>query len=279
MVVFPPACIPALVNTYSTVPVVSALRTQVLHEWAVGGFFQFRNPRDILSIDNRQDFHELSHYQMRQRLDAEGQTDGFVLIDGDTAEKDAIWWITSTEQSLNMTRDLPEGCEPPVTYPDEDNVLWKIHIRIQDLPLLLVDWYEPPWPNRNDFLYMVTDGTNPYDPHDPQSWVWSSDVDYTSKKDSAWRYLVTVTAGPTEYEVSEDEDLRRKVKTWGQLPNYVFRLTEEAAEEAGLVTYWHWQNDKPPVGEPWKIQTYYDWDSPLWAWDEVALRRLERLGP
>ncbi|KAL8969535.1 MAG: hypothetical protein Q9183_001952 [Haloplaca sp. 2 TL-2023] len=268
MVVFPPACIPALVHAYSSVPLLPAVKTQVLHDWAAGGFYQFRNPRDVLTVNDRQDFHELSHYQMRQRLDAEGQTDGFVLIDGDTAENGGIWWITSSEESVNITRDLPGDFEPPITYPGEDYALWKLHIRTQDLPFLLPDVYETDYGAK---IWWGVRDDNPYDPHDPQPRLLDTHADYCNKTEAYQLYWVTVTARPGEWESVKDESY--------DPPLINVRLTEAAAKEAGLTTGWNWWEVEPPVGESMEVEAYYDWNSPLWAWDEVTARRLERLGP
>ena len=49
-------------------------------------------------------------------------------------------------------------------------------------------------------------------------------------------------------------------------------------KEAGLVTFWKAWGGKPAVRESVKFQIIYDWDSPLWACNAGAVRRLEKLG-
>lgn len=51
-----------------------------MHNSKIGSFARFQNPTEIPSIRDRPDFHDLSHFEIRPRLDGEGNTDGFAVL-------------------------------------------------------------------------------------------------------------------------------------------------------------------------------------------------------
>ncbi|KAL8819550.1 MAG: hypothetical protein Q9191_007713, partial [Dirinaria sp. TL-2023a] len=134
------------------------------------------------------------------RLDAEGQDGDIVIIDSDTATNHAVWYALSTGASETITG--MQGV-PPKAYPGEVTI-WKVHIVTQHLPL------------EYDFLngagkHIWEDLPEPYDPHDPQIPPYSMGVDYGTKEgamSNGWYFFPTVTAGPGEYEFSDDAKAR-----------------------------------------------------------------------
>ena len=261
MVVFPPPCNPTVLDAYSTVPVVPAVRTSVIHDFNVGSFARFRNPLEVISIHDRPDFHSLSHYDIRQRLDAEDHKDGFVLIDEDTADNHAVWWITSTSESNLITEDTEP---PPITYPEEAYTLWKLHLLTQDLPIQWVNWDV----GNTDIVEDIPEAY-PYDPHAPQDPPFTLGLDFSNKEDSqGFYYGPDVLAAPGEYEASDDLEPR---SNFLPRPDWVLRLTTEAAREAGLLVRWApWFGPRPSEEQDVRIHTDYDWDSPKWAWDGLV---------
>lgn len=171
MVVFPPPCIPRVVDAYPNVPVSPSVLTSIIHDYNVGSFARFQNPTSVISIHDRPDFHSLSHLEIRQRLDAEGHYGDIAIIDSDTATNHAVWYALSTAASEHCT----EG-QLPKEYPGEFT-LWKVHIMTQHLPL------------EYDFLngagkHIWEDLPEPYDPHDPQIPPYSFGRDYSKKEDA-----------------------------------------------------------------------------------------------
>ncbi|KAL8871124.1 MAG: hypothetical protein Q9174_002978 [Haloplaca sp. 1 TL-2023] len=265
MVVFPPPCDPTVLDAYSTVPLVPSLRTSVLHDFGVGSFARFPNPITAISIHDRPDFHSLSHYDIRQRLDAEGHEDGFIVIDEDTASKHAVWWITSTSNSKSITEDMTtEADAPPITYPEEAYTLWKLHLLTQDLPIQWTNWDI----GNIDIVEDIAEAF-PYDPHAPQDPPFTLGFNFSNKEGArGFYYGPDVIAAPGEYEASDDVEPR---SNFMPRPPWVLRLTAEAAREAGLLVGWSaWFGNKPGEGESVRIHTDYDWDSPKWAWDGLA---------
>lgn len=264
MVVFPPPCTPRVLDAYPNVAISPSVRTSIIHDYNVGSFARFQNPTSVISIHDRPDFHSLSHFEIRQRLDAEGHDHEIVIIDNDTAANHAVWFVLSTEKSAVYT-DLEDGSGlPPKQYPGEIP-LWKLHILTQHLPLdydWLIGGGKPIW----------EDLSEPYDPHDPQIPPLSMGVDFSKKDDAMsnnWYARLGITARPGEYEFSDDP------KEYFPPPPYVVRLTRAAARGAGLLSEWEaWRDPLPSTGASIKFDVYYDWDSPKWAWDGM-LRRNE----
>ena len=263
MVVFPPSCTPRVLNAYSNVPILPSVRTSIIHDFNVGSFARFQNPSSVISIHDRPDLHYLSHFEIRQRLDAEGHDSEIVIIDRDTAANHAVWFVVSTEESAWHTEDETEIAGfPPKKYPGE-TPLWKLHLLTQHVPL--------------EFDFCIGGGKSitedlpePYDPHDPQLPPQSMGVDFSKKEDAmsnAWYAQVGITAGPGEYEFSDDPRLRR-LPQFFPYPPFVVRLTPEAARGAGLLSEWEaWQKPLPGARESIRFNVHYDWDSPKWAWD------------
>ncbi|KAL8812471.1 MAG: hypothetical protein Q9223_000990 [Gallowayella weberi] len=255
MVVFPPPCIPRVLDAYSSAPHSPSVYNSITHDFNLGTLARFRNPSSVIAIHDRPDFHSLSHLEIRQRLDAEGTEKEIVIIDGDTATNHAVWLVLSTSESKFYTE---ESQIPPKEYPGEVT-LWKLHILTQDLPMEFdfefgggkVIWENLP---------------EPYDPHDPQIPPQSSGVDYSKKEEAmtnAWYAQIGITAGPGEYEFSDDPPPH-----FFPLPPHVVRLTREAAKGAGLLSEWDaWRKPLPGAGESIRFDVHYDWDSPKWAWD------------
>lgn len=96
MVVFPPHCVPRVLNAYPNVPIDNSVRTAITHDYNVGSFARFQNPTSVITIHERPDFYSLSHLEIRQRLDAENQRSEIVIIDQDTAANHAVWFVLPT---------------------------------------------------------------------------------------------------------------------------------------------------------------------------------------
>ena len=263
MVVFPPPCVPRVLDAYPNIPINASVNSSITHDYNIGTQARYRNPSSLISIHDRTDLYSLSHFHMRQRLDSEGKLDEIVIIDGDTAANHAVWFVRSTFDSEFISETDP----PPKEYPGEVP-LWKLHILTQDLPIEF------------DFEIgggkSITENFNkgPYDPHDPQVPPYTGGADYSKKEDAyhnAWYAQTTITARPGEYEFSDDERARKQPQFWPPNPPYVVRLTKEAAREAGLLVEWQaWAKPLPGPRESIKFDVHYDWDSPKWAWDGMT---------
>lgn len=274
MVVFPPPCIPRVLDAYPNVPISPSVRTSIIHDYNVGSFARFRNPTSVVSIHDRPDFHSLSHFEIRQRLDAEGHDSEIVIIDSDTAANHAVWFVLSTMESAAYTDIENDMGFPPKQHPGEIP-LWKVHIITQHLPLdydFLEGGGKPVW----------EDVSEPYDPHDPQIPPHSMGVDFSKKEyamSNAWYALVRITASPGEYEFSDDPKARQQPQFGFPIPPYVVRLTREAARGAGLLSEWEaWRDPLPRAGASIRFSVHYDWDSPKWAWDGTIRRNVTASG-
>ena len=263
MVVFPPSQPPTVLTAYSTVPLQSQVRDMVQKDFDNGAFARFRDPRVALQITDRSDFHQLSNLEVREFLDLWDFKDPFVVIDSGTATSRAVWYVTSTEESKSMTKDMTEESHhPPISYANESFVLWQLHLLAQDLPLQWINWDV----GNTDVIEDIAEIT-PYDPHSPQNPPFTLGHDF-SNKTSASMFIPNawVKANSSEIMYSEDLQLRRNISP---RPPAVIRLTPAAAREAGLISSWMPRYVPAPLqpGEVVTIQVQYDWDSPKWAWD------------
>lgn len=292
MVVFTPGSPPKVLHAYTNIPLSADLIITIQREFNIGAFARFRNPAVTLSIhDDRPDLYDQSSLAIREILDSEGYTDGFVLIDAnvtkpgsnvpgrrDGGERErepfstALWWVTSREDSELYNREYTaiedsHDFPPPITYPGEAFVLWRVRVLIQDLPLQWINWDV----GNIDITEVVYHTLSPpYDPHDNQANAHTLGVDFSDKTEAAGSYPGAYIEADynTEVEISRDMELRER---FSLLPSYVVRLTQSAATEAGLISSWtmvsssNGGEDIPRPGEVVKLQQDYDWDSPKWA--------------
>ena len=130
MVVFLPRSeSPNVVQVFSTLALTANLTSLFHRDFNIGTFAQFGDANTLARIDHRSErteFRNLSHLAIRQLLDAENFKDDFILIDKNTPQNQAIWWIVSTE-TCELVMD------PVISYPRVDFVLWQIHMLIRDL--------------------------------------------------------------------------------------------------------------------------------------------------
>ena len=263
MVIFTPSCPPANLSAYASVPLETSLRAAVLQDFNDGSFARFykdTSQATVLTIYDRPDFQQLTNLEIRQRLDEEGVKDAFALINEQTASSHAVWWVTETEESNYWTQQYTEVVKvPPISYPDEPFVLWQVHLLTQDLPLSWVNW-----DIANTDITDEISNTFPYDPHDPQEPPFTLDVNFTEKV-AADMFLPDAYVEATFDEIIWTDDPEPRKRFLPQPPSVV-RLTEAAAQEAGLISRWApWLRAEPKPGDQIKLQQGYDWYSPRWA--------------
>ncbi|KAL8708595.1 MAG: hypothetical protein Q9220_006531 [cf. Caloplaca sp. 1 TL-2023] len=279
MVVFWPRCDPvAVIQVFSTIALTANLTSMFHYDFNVGSLAQFGNPTETPRFDHRTertDFRDLSHLAIRQRLDVEGFTDDFILVDEHTLQSHAIWWIVSTQDSQEIYNDYQH-----VTYQGENQTLWQTHILIQDFAYeydgiaagdsQLVDFI-PRW---NIHV--------PYDPHDPQEPPFTTGDDY-AHHEGALPGPASVWATFPEIIFSNDWNICRY-----QSAPWCVALTREAAKLSGLLSpemlsgdaflgewspweHWGVKYDRPPrPGDEIKLRADYDWDNPRWPAPGIA---------
>ena len=262
-------------NAYSTVPLAQSVAASVQKEFGYGSFARFGNPSVTISIQDRPDFHGLSHYSIREQLDLEGLLNEFIIIDDRTADSHAIWYITTTEDSRVKTAGAIESHNPPITHEGEDFTIWQMRSVTQDLPIQWACFFSAVRSMEDD----IRKYNHPYDPHNPQDEPFMTGVDY-SKKEDAQSFVppAYIKAEYDEIAWSTDVNLRRR---FASNPPAVVQLTEKAARESGLVREWMPARRIPREGDIISTQASYDWDSPIWPQDgsSVARRRVRNLSP
>ena len=251
-------------NAYSTVPLAQSVAASVQKDFGYGSFARFGDPDVTISIHDRPDFHGLSHYSIREKLDLEGLLNDFIIIDDRTADSHAIWYVTTTEDSKEYTASAVESHNPPITHEGEDFTLWQVRSITQDLP--------NQWACFSAAVRSIEDDIEkyyyPYDPHNLQDEPFTLGLDFS--KNEVTRGFVPSAFIKAEYNEiawSTDIDLRRRI-----VPNppAVVQLTEEAARESGLVREWMPALRIPLEGDIISTQARYDWDSPIWSQMEGA---------
>ncbi|KAI4102754.1 MAG: hypothetical protein LQ339_004493 [Xanthoria mediterranea] len=277
VVFFQEWCPPWVLHAYSTVALTPNLISLVQHDFNVGTFAQFGDPSEVVRINYRTDFHHMSHLAIRQHLDAENFTDPFILIDEHTAQSHAVWWVTTTEDS----EDLTARWYPTVTHPGEDFTLWQSHILIQDLP-----YQFQLLSGGSIFLEDMIPGEryDPYDPHDPQEPPFTEGSDYATS-DGARGVCRPAVINANYSEIMYTADPAITHRMGNPPPQGAVALTPEAAQLSGLVSpppgmpyvsqwsYWFY-DDPPRPGQVIRLNAEYDWDSPRWPPPGVAGRFL-----
>ena len=254
-----PHFIPEILMVYSTVPLTPAITTSVQNDYYVGSFARFQDPFTVLSISNRTDFHNLSHFQIRQTLDRENKTDLFFLIDSRTLDSHAIWYVETREHSLGITEDIGPGPDQPRSYANESYVLWQSRMLTQDVSLAWInlDIYNI------DFTDVVVDAF-PYDPHDPQPIPYTLGLDFSTEEGASGFYgpaYVTAPGREILWTNSTNETSRFMPR-----PHGVIRLTPAAATGAGLLSQWAYGPRRPFAANEtsYDFPQDYDWNSPVW---------------
>ncbi|KAL8876700.1 MAG: hypothetical protein Q9198_005150 [Flavoplaca austrocitrina] len=259
-------CLDWPVQVFSTVPLIPNLTSLVQHDFNVGTFAQFGDPFLSIHFNHRTDFYNASHLRIRQQLDAENFVDPFMLVDGDTAQSHAIWDVTTTDDSYELS-----GCwSPPVTYPGENFTLWQSHVLIQDFPRQ----FQLVSSGDIGFEDTIPAGRyDPYDPHDPQIPPYTEGHDYATKEGAQNINSATINATFSEVMYTDDPSITHRMLN--PPPQWAVALKPRPARMAGLVsprpntTYiyeWSfWFRDEPPQpGEVIQLNAQYDWDSPRW---------------
>ena len=250
---------PKILNAYSTVQLTQSLVDVAQHAFWDGSFARYGNPIVKLAINDRPDFHDMSHYQIRNVLDGEAMKDDFVLVDKDTEATSSVWYIESTEACILDTEDAIKGGHPPVTHPAETFTLWQIHTRAADVPINWAAW-DVGSGDMVETLYIR--GHKPYDPHDPQMPPASSNTNWMDSREAAkfWG-PAHVRANFSEIEISTRDEERRTVRP---KPPVMVRLKADVARECGLLQKWSPCFVVPAANETLRLSAPYDLDSPKW---------------
>ena len=91
-------CDPETMNAYATSPLTEAMIKTLQHGIYNGSQARFGNPSLEVAMHDRSDFHGISHYELCNILDREGSLDHFLVIDAQTPENDAVWYVPDTEE-------------------------------------------------------------------------------------------------------------------------------------------------------------------------------------
>ena len=266
-------CNPHQLNAYSTVPLAQSVAASIQRDFEIGSFARFGNPLVTISVQDRPDFHGVSHYSIREKLDLENLLNDFTIIDDRTADSHAIWYVTTTEDSNVKTAGAVRHGNPPITHEGEKFTFWQARFVTQDLPLQ--------WACFSAAVRGIEDDiqkyNHPYDPHNPQDEPFTLGLDFSKKEDA--RMFIPDAYVKAEYDEinwSTDIDLRKKI---APTPPVVVQLTEEAARHSGLVSEWMPAWRVPREGDTISTQASYDWDSPIWppVGTNVAKRRMRSL--
>lgn len=264
MVVFQP-CTPTPVHAFSTIPLTDTLRWSISNEFNIGSFAQFGDPAVTLIIHDEPRYHGAVALQLRQLIDEDPghATSGFAMIDSSTATQPhfPIWWVTTREESEIYTYESSHGPSPnpPISYPDEAYVLWKLHMYTQDLPISWINWDIANADPVDDIISLSW----PYDPHAPQTPAYTGGLNFSHKADARGFYGGQYVSAvfPAEIDATDDIALRR---IWWPEPDRLIRLKPAVAADVGLLWSWtaHYGPESPKEGDLIKLQQDWDWDSP-----------------
>ncbi|KAL8659797.1 MAG: hypothetical protein Q9202_006947 [Teloschistes flavicans] len=255
MVIIQPCADPPLeLNGYATSPLTLEMNQTVQHAIYNGSHARYNDTRFKLEMHDRPEFHGISHYDMRVALDAEGMMKPFVIVDENTLDLNAVWYVEDTE---DCKHDSTTAQFPPVTYPGEDFTLWQALMTTGDVPTLSVCWYVYGC-DCGTLIEAVEPYNRSYDPHDPHPRLVSNFVDWTDPETQAneWGYALVMANG-TEVEWSTHHQDHGGT-------TFVVRLRDEVATGAGLLPYWTPKQRISPPNEEVQLLAPYDWNSPIW---------------
>ena len=275
MVVFPPVGNPDQLSAYSSFPLSDAVKNGISNEFAAGSFARFGYPLEVLTIHDNPDYHNLSAFEVRERLDMAGLPSSFGYIDETaiTQPHYPIWWVASHEDSEEFTRDFTAEGYPPVQHPDsgESYVVWKLHVLTQDMPLQYTNWDVGTF-----FMYdPIFELVDPYDSYNPQKPAYTFHINFSIEAEgSSWLYPPYIVA------LFDEVDLRQGLtplpKPNGTVPEspppWEVRLKPDVAESVGLIPQWKPGTGPqlPKAGEGIRFQQPYNWTSPRWKLDPGA---------
>ena len=246
MVLFP-TYNPYILNAYSTVLLTRNITFAVQSAIWDSTCARFGTPKDAITIHDRPEFHNRSHYEIRTRLDTEGMLNDFIVVNDSTITDNAAWIIVATEKGERYTKHAIELGDPPVTYPGENSTIWQLYMQTIDIPIQW-DGNDGGWGAISEWLLELP---KPYDSQRPQfppfssRWNWTDPVYNTCSVD--------IKANYSEVEFS---------KMYG-LP--FVRLKWEVARESGLQQHWTMAFLTPKANETVSLYVPYDWDSPKWS--------------
>ena len=244
-------------EAYSTAPLTLEMNRTVQHGFYNGTYARFGDLQVTVTIHDHPEFHGKSHYDLRNLLDSEGMEDDFIVVDETTPDLDALWYVLPT--GYEMDRVKPGDI---VHYPGEDPTFWHVHIQTADVPYKVFGWREGCHPVSQALAQY--DYLKPYDPHDPQDRLITSNIDWTNPEvsGSIWGLAFASAISGTEVEWSTDKALCQQsgVKT----ATICARLTAKAARKSGLLQYWSYQGRIIPPGGEVFLQAPYDTKSPIW---------------
>lgn len=220
---------------------------------------RYGNPDFQLDLHNRSDLYHTAHYDLRLKLDEEGMLDPFVVVDENTLDLNAVWFIESTEYCKLNSDPKDFGPNPPIVYPGEDFILWQAHMLACDVPTQAAFWDV----SCGDLVEYVINTYWPYDTHDPQDEILALGVDWSDPSVAAiWGGFVPVEASWMEVQIGSTHLYDRE--SISPTPRVVVRLTDRAAEAAGLIPQWYPEERIARVGEDVQLHAYYDWKSGVW---------------
>ena len=248
-------CPPSTMNAYSTSPLTDLMTSTVQHGIYDGSRARFGDRKLEVTIHDRSEFHGLSHYELRKLLDGEEALAPFLVVDAQTPDTDAVWYVPTSEY-CKAHKDFPPATRPP--NPDEDFILWQAHMRVSDVPLQHASWSVA----CGDLIEMILNYYHPYDPDDLQNEIIRLGVNWTDRETQAtfWGFAY-VRANWSEVEWSTDPSDRGRISP---RPPVVARLTSEAAREFGLSPAWSPKQTISTPGDEISLIAQFDWNSPLW---------------
>ncbi|KAF2472548.1 uncharacterized protein BDR25DRAFT_302686 [Lindgomyces ingoldianus] len=182
-----------------------------------GAFSQFPTPLAELYIKDKPEYHGLTHAEIRR---AEEREEPFLLIDKETPDDGGIWYIDDFAGEDQVEDEQAESTD----------VLWKIRIKIEHVPILHANYdignadigedlsnVGVDLPIKEDFVQeeLVTSGI---------------DLEEFKYEQHCW-----ITAEPGEYEEITDEEI---LETALPKTDKLYRLKEDIAKANGLLTRW-----------------------------------------
>ncbi|KAF2500153.1 hypothetical protein BU16DRAFT_238142 [Lophium mytilinum] len=242
-----------ILPAYTTCPLSVDILETVRKSFAIGAFAHF-HPRVELLIHDRPNFHNKPHHEIRNILDAEGQTGPFLLLEERTEGQDAVWYITSPEAAK---AEAEEGVES-FKHHEGETPLLRMWIKVADVPL---EHDNLEIGNSNILETLQSTGLEyPYDAHAEQLRAFTLGENFQT--DHSFVPPAFIIAEDDEVEVSYDLKDRRHISLGRGPPDMVVRLKEEVAVREGLKVEWH-PSSKEEDGT-WELQMSYDLESERW---------------
>ncbi|KAF2657709.1 hypothetical protein K491DRAFT_690780 [Lophiostoma macrostomum CBS 122681] len=204
-------------TAFLTVKLTHEQLDAIQYAFGKGSFSQSPSMFTVLFIIDRPEYHGRSHADIRR---AETNEKPFLVIDEKTPIDGGIWYV----DNFASEEEVEDG------EAESTNVVWKIRIKIEDVPVLHANYDIANRSIREDLDSVGVDYPCPEEFEQDEVYTSGLDTDEDRFLAPTW-----VTVEPGEYDETTDEEI---LKTCSPRFEKVYRLKPNIAKDLGFISRW-----------------------------------------